>query len=55
VPFALAFRRWAIIVAAALAGLLAFVSMPIDPAPNAEGRELLEAYSENPGRQGLHT
>jgi hypothetical protein len=52
---ALAFRRWGVVVAAALAGLLAFVSMLVDPAPNADGRELLEAYSENPGAQGLHT
>ena len=52
---ALAARRWAIIVCAALAGTLAFVSMLVDPAPSADGKELLQAYYDEQDRQGLHT
>lgn len=52
---ALAFRRWAVVVAAAASGLLVFVSMLIDPAPNAEGRELIRAYADNATAQGVHT
>jgi hypothetical protein len=52
---ALVWRRWGIIVAAGLSGVLALVSMFVDPAPSADGRELIEAYAGSPGRQGLHT
>jgi hypothetical protein len=52
---ALVWRRWGIIVAAGLSGVLALVSMFVDPAPSADGRELIEAYAGDPGRQGLHT
>jgi hypothetical protein len=55
VSSALSARRWCVIVAAALAGLLTFVSMLVDPVPDAEGRELLQGYADNPGLQGLHT
>jgi hypothetical protein len=48
-------RRWFIIVAPGLAGILALVSMVVDPVPTAEGRELLQGYAENSGLQGLHT
>jgi hypothetical protein len=48
-------RRWFIIVAPGLAGILALVSMVVDPVPTAEGRELLQGYAEDSGRQGLHT
>jgi hypothetical protein len=55
VSSALSFRRWGVIVAAVLAGLLTFVSMLVDPVPDAEGRELLQGYADEPGLQGLHT
>lgn len=52
---ALTARRWAIIVSAALAGVLSFVSMLVDPAPSADGKELLQAYFDHQDRQGIHT
>jgi hypothetical protein len=52
---ALSFRRWAVILAAALSGIMVLVSMFIDPVPIAEGRELIRGYAANEGRQGLHT
>jgi hypothetical protein len=52
---ALSFRRWAVIVAAALSGVLVLVSMFADPVPGADGRELIQGYAANEGRQGLHT
>jgi hypothetical protein len=52
---ALSFRRWAVILAAALSGIIVLVSMFIDPVPIAEGRELIRGYAANEGRQGLHT
>jgi hypothetical protein len=52
---ALSFRRWAVILAAALSGILVLVSMFVDPVPSAEGRELIQGYAANKGRQGLHT
>jgi hypothetical protein len=55
VSSALSFRRYGVIAAAALAGLLTFVSMIVDPVPDAEGRELLQGYADEPGLQGLHT
>ena len=52
---AFAVRRWAVIAAAGLSGVLVFVSMLVDPAPSADGRELIVAYSENTAASGLHT
>ena len=52
---ALSFRRWAVIAAAALSGVLVLISMFVDPAPNADGRELIRAYAENETAQGIHT
>jgi len=52
---ALSFRRWAVIVAAALSGILVLASMFADPVPAADGRELIQGYAANEGRQGLHT
>jgi hypothetical protein len=43
-------RRWAVIAAPALAGILAVVGTIADPAPAAEGRELIEAYADDLGR-----
>jgi hypothetical protein len=52
---ALSFRRWAVILAAALSGVLVLISMFADPVPGADGRELIQGYAANEGRQGLHT
>jgi hypothetical protein len=52
---ALSFRRWAVPLAAALSGVIVLVSMFVDPAPNADGKELIQAYAANDGAQGLHT
>ena len=49
---ALSFRRWAVILAAALSGIIVLVSMFADPVPGAEGRELIQGYAANEGRQG---
>jgi hypothetical protein len=46
---AIAVRRWAIAIAPALAGILTVVGTMTDPLPPGEGRELVEAYAENPG------
>lgn len=54
-PPALAARRWGVIAAATLSGILVMVSMFIDPVPSANGRELIEGYAENSVRAGLHT
>ena len=48
-------RRWAIILAAALSGLLVFISMFVDPGPDASGKELIQVYADHPLRQGVHT
>ncbi len=45
---AVAARRWALVVAPPLAGLLAIVGVVADPDPTARGRELVEAYAANP-------
>jgi hypothetical protein len=45
---ALAGRRWALIVAPVAAGTLTIVGVIADPAPGAEGRELVEAYAADP-------
>lgn len=52
---ALAVRRWAVIGAAGLSGVLVMVSMFIDPVPSATGRELIEGYAGDQLRAGLHT
>src|SRR5215204_4707840 len=52
---ALSFRRWAVILAAGLSGVIVLISMLFDPAPDAEGRELIQAYAANDRAQGLHT
>jgi hypothetical protein len=52
---ALQVRRWAVIFAAFFSGLLVFVSMLVDPAPDASGAELIRAYAAHPMRQGVHT
>ena len=52
---ALSFRRWAVILAAGLSGVIVLVSMFFDPAPNADGKELIKAYADNDQAQGLHT
>lgn len=52
---AIAWRRGGVVLFAGLSGVLALVSMFIDPAPSADGRELIEAYAASPGRQGWHT
>jgi hypothetical protein len=43
-------RRLAVIVAIVLAGILAVVGTIADPAPEADGAELVEAYVADPGR-----
>src|ERR671910_801257 len=45
---ALAARRWALIVAPVAAGAFTIVGAIADPAPGAEGRELVEAYASDP-------
>jgi hypothetical protein len=54
-PAAIRVRRWAIILAALFSGLLVFVSMLVDPAPDSTGAALIEAYAGHPVRQGIHT
>jgi hypothetical protein len=49
------FRRWAVIFAAGLSGVIVLISMLVDPAPDAEGRELIQAYAANDRAQGVHT
>ena len=43
------------ILAAGLSGVIVLISMLFDPAPDAEGRELIQAYAANDRAQGLHT
>jgi hypothetical protein len=52
---ALSFRRWVVILAAGLSGVIVLISMLFDPAPDAEGRELIQAYAANDRAQGVHT
>jgi hypothetical protein len=52
---ALSFRRWAVILAAGLSGVIVLISILVDPAPDAEGRELIQAYAANDRAQGLHS
>lgn len=46
---ATAARRWAMIVAPAIAGILAVIGTIADPLPPGEGAELIDAYAKNPG------
>jgi hypothetical protein len=55
VPSALRIRRAAVIGAAGLSGVLVFVSMIVDPVPEANGRELIAGYAGDLTRSGLHT
>ncbi|QZY28933.1 hypothetical protein [Nocardioides coralli] len=55
IPSALRARRLAVISAAALSGLLVLVSMVLDPAPDADGTEMVAGYAEHLTRSGLHT
>ena len=48
-PPSLAARRWILILAPALAGVLAIVGAAADPAVDQEGTALFEAYAANPG------
>ena len=52
---ALSFRRWAVILAAGLSGVIVLISIIVEPAPDAIGPEILQAYAANPRAQGLHT
>jgi hypothetical protein len=52
---AIAVRRWAVIVASGLSGVLVLISMLVDPAPSADGRELIAAYAADSAASGLHT
>lgn len=48
-------RRLAIILATALSGVLVFISMVVDPAPDGDGVAMVEAYAANLTASGLHT
>jgi hypothetical protein len=52
---ALSCRRWAVILAAGLSGVIVLISMLVDPAPDADGREMIQAYAANDRAQGVHT
>ena len=47
-PTSLAVRRWFLVLAPALAGVLAVVGAAADPAVDQDGRALFEAYAANP-------
>lgn len=55
VPSALRARRAAVIGAAGLSGVLVLVSMLVDPAPDAEGVEMVAGYASDLTASGLHT
>lgn len=46
----LAARRWVVIAAPLLAGLLAIVGSIVDPAAGEDGHELIAAYADDPNR-----
>lgn len=46
---AISARRWFLVAAPALAGILAVVGAYADPAAGLDGRRLYELYAENPG------
>lgn len=52
---AFAVRRLAVVAAAALSWVLVTISMLVDPAPEASGRELIAAYAGDTFASGLHT
>lgn len=52
---AIGVRRWAVIIASGLSGVLVLISMLVDPAPSADGRELIAAYAADSTASGLHT
>ena len=54
-PSAVRVRRWAVILAALLSGALVFVSMLVDPVPDASGEALIAGYAAHPLLQGVHT
>jgi hypothetical protein len=54
-PSALRIRRGAVIGAAGLSGVLVFVSMLVDPAPEADGVEMVAGYASDLTASGLHT
>lgn len=49
-PSALAARRWTVVLAPVLAGILATVGSLADPAAGKDGRELIAAYADEPER-----
>jgi hypothetical protein len=49
------FRRWAVILAAGLSGVIVLISIVVEPGRGAEGPEIFQAYAANPRAQGLHT
>jgi hypothetical protein len=51
---ALSFRRWAVILAAGLSGVIVLISIVVEPGRDAEGSEIIRAYAGNPRAQGLH-
>jgi hypothetical protein len=54
-PSALRARRAFVIGAAALSGILVFISMLVDPVPQADGRDLIAGYAGDLTRSGMHT
>lgn len=55
VPSALRIRRAAVIGAAGLSGVLVMISMLVDPAPDADGVEMVTGYASDLTASGLHT
>jgi hypothetical protein len=55
VPSALRVRRAAVIGAAGLSGVLVLVSMVVDPAPEADGFDMVAGYASDLTASGLHT
>jgi hypothetical protein len=51
---ALSFRRWAVILAAGLSGVIVLISIVVEPGRGAEGPEIFQAYAANPRGLGLH-
>jgi hypothetical protein len=52
---ALSFRRWAVILAAGLSGVIVLISIIVEPGRDAEGTEIIQAYAANHRAFGLHT
>jgi hypothetical protein len=51
---ALSFRRWAVILAAGLSGVIVLISIVVEPGRTAENPEILQAYAANDRALGLH-